>query len=217
MFNLFTPENAKRISIKFFIVSACLIEENWQQAGESGVISSYKICTVHQTLYIGMTSRTVTWVGRLVCKRGSTNAHKILVRRREKDRPLNWPRLWFEAAIKMDHTEVEFKCKCWIQMIRTILLLVAFDVVWTCREIETSQRDTLSPSSMYFSSEHRDGIFFPIDGIDLQAYSLNTQNNNTVFFTAVRTPSVTVYNYYFYRNINFVWSLEVYDDDTTQC
>jgi len=68
---------------------------------------------------------------------------------------------------------------------------------------------------MYFGSEHRDIIFLPIDGIDLQAHSVNTQNNNTVVFTAARTPSVTVYNYYFYRNINFVRSLEVYDDGTT--
>jgi hypothetical protein len=132
-FYLFTPENAKIISIKFFIVSACLIVKNWQQAGERGMIRSYIICTLHQTLYIGMMkSRTVIWVERLVCKLGTTNAHKILVRRLE-DRPLDRPRLWQEAAIKMDLTEVEFKCKCWIQMIRTILFLVAFDAVWTCR------------------------------------------------------------------------------------
>jgi hypothetical protein len=31
----------------------------------------------------------IIWVGRLVCKRGTTNAHKILVRRLEKDRPLD--------------------------------------------------------------------------------------------------------------------------------
>jgi hypothetical protein len=44
--------------------------------------------------YIGMmTSRTVIWVGRLVCKRGTTNAHKILFRRLENDRPLDRPRL----------------------------------------------------------------------------------------------------------------------------
>jgi hypothetical protein len=55
---------------------------------------------------------------------------------------------------------------------------------------------------MYFGSEHRD-MFLPIDLIDLQAHSVNTQNN-TVDFTAERTPSVTVYNYYFSRNINFV-------------
>jgi hypothetical protein len=70
---------------------------------------------------------------------------------------------------------------------------------------------------MYFVSEHRNIIFLPIDGIDLQAHSVNTQNNNTVVLTAARTPSVTVYNYeyYFYRNTNFVRSLEVYDDGTT--
>jgi hypothetical protein len=40
-----------------------------------------------------MKSRTVIWVGRLVCKHGTTNAHKILVLRLEKDRPLDRPRL----------------------------------------------------------------------------------------------------------------------------
>jgi hypothetical protein len=56
------------------------------------MIRSYIICTLHQTLYIGMMkSRTVIWVGRLVCKRGTTNAHKILLRRLEKDRPLTDP------------------------------------------------------------------------------------------------------------------------------
>jgi hypothetical protein len=65
---------------------------------------------------------------------------------------------------------------------------------------------------MNVGSEHIDIIFLPIDGMDLQVHSVNTQNNNTVVFTAARTPSVTVYNYYFYRNINFVRSLEVYDD-----
>jgi hypothetical protein len=68
---------------------------------------------------------------------------------------------------------------------------------------------------MYFGSEQTDSTFLQIDGIDLQAHSVNTQNNNTVVFTAARTPSVTVYNYYFSRNTNFVWSLEVYDDGTT--
>jgi hypothetical protein len=63
---------------------------------------------------------------------------------------------------------------------------------------------------MYFGSEHRDIIFLPIDGIDLQARSVNKQNNNTVF-TVVRTHFVTVYNYYFSRNT----SLEVYDDGAT--
>jgi hypothetical protein len=106
----------------------------------------------------------------------------------------------------MDLTEVDFKCKCWIQMIRTILFLVAFDAVWTCRLI-TFQRNMLPPTSMYFGSEHRHIIFLPIDGIDLQAHSVNTQNN-TVVFTAGRTPSVTVYNYYFSRNKNFIRSLE---------
>jgi hypothetical protein len=100
----------------------------------------------------------------------------------------------------MDLAGVQFKCKCWIQMIRTVLFLVAFDAVWTCREIKMFQRNTLSPSSMYFCSEHWDIIFLPIDDIGLQAHSVNTQNNNTVVFTAARTPSVTVYNYYFSRN-----------------
>jgi hypothetical protein len=62
---------------------------------------------------------------------------------------------------------------------------------------------------------HRDSIFLPIHGIDLQAHSVNTQNNNTVAFTAARTPSVTVYNYYFSRNITFIRILEVYDDGAT--
>jgi hypothetical protein len=44
--------------------------------------------------YIGMMkSRTVILVGRLVCKRGTTNAHKISVQSLEKDRPLDRPRL----------------------------------------------------------------------------------------------------------------------------
>jgi hypothetical protein len=98
-------------------------------------------------------------------------------------------------------------CKCWIQMIRTILFLVALDAVWTCREIKTFQRNTLSPSSVNFGSEHKDIIFLRIDGIDLQAHSVNTQNN-TVVFTAGRTPSVTVYNFYFPRKANFIRSLE---------
>jgi hypothetical protein len=67
---------------------------------------------------------------------------------------------------------------------------------------------------MYFGSERRDIIFLPIDGIDLGAHSVNTQNN-TVVFTVARTPSVTVYNYYFSRNTNFVRSLEVFEDDAT--
>jgi hypothetical protein len=213
--NLFTPENAKRISITFFTASACLRVKNWKQAGERGMIRSYIICKLHQTLYIGMMkSRTVMWVGRLVCTCGTTNEHNILVRRLEKGRPLDRPRIWQEATIEMDLTEVEFKCKFWIQVIRTILFLVAFDSLWTCREIKPFQRNTLSPSSMYFVSEHGD-IFLPIDGIDLQAHSVNTQNNNTVVFTAARTPSVIVYNYYFYRNTNFVRSLEGYDDSAT--
>jgi hypothetical protein len=70
---------------------------------------------------------------------------------------------------------------------------------------------------MYFGSEQTDSIFLPIDGIDLQAHRVNTQNNNTVVFTAARIHSVTVYYYYFSRNINFVRSLEVYDEGTTQC
>jgi hypothetical protein len=49
----------------------------------------------------------------------------------------------------------------------------------------------------------------------LQAHSVNTQNNNTVVFTAARTPSVTEYNYYFSWNTNFILSLEVYDDGAT--
>jgi hypothetical protein len=58
------------------------------------MIRSYIICTLHQMIYIGMMkSRTVIWVGRLVSKRGTTNAHKIFVRRLEKDRPLDRPRL----------------------------------------------------------------------------------------------------------------------------
>jgi hypothetical protein len=65
---------------------------------------------------------------------------------------------------------------------------------------------------MYFGSEHRDIIFLQIDDIDLKAHSVNTQNNNIVVFTFVRTPSVTLYNYYLFRNINFVLSLEVYED-----
>jgi hypothetical protein len=73
-------------------------------------------------------------------------------------------------------------------MIRRILILVAFDAVWTCREIKTFHRNTLSPSSMYFGSERRDIIFLPIDVIDLQAHSVNTQNNNTVVFTARELP-----------------------------
>jgi hypothetical protein len=93
--------------------------------------------------------------------------------------------------------------------------LVAFGAVWTCREINTFQRNTLSNSSVYFGSEHGYSIFLRVDGIDLQAHSVNTQNNNTVVITVVRTPSVIVYKYYFYRNTNFVQSLEVYDDDAT--
>jgi hypothetical protein len=62
------------------------------------------------------------------------------------------------------------KCRCWIQMIRTILFLVAFDSVWTCRETKTFQRNTLSPSSMYFGPEHKYIIFLQIDGIDIQAH-----------------------------------------------
>jgi hypothetical protein len=77
-------------------------------------------------------------------------------------------------------------------MIRTILFLVSFDSVWTCREIKAFQRNMLSPSSVYFGSEHRDIIFLQIDGIDLKAHSVNTQNNNTVVFPATRTPSVTI-------------------------
>jgi hypothetical protein len=115
----------------------------------------------------------------------------------------------------MDLTEVDFNCMCWNQMITTTIFLVAFDAVRTCREIKTFQRNTLSPSSMYFGSKHRDIIFLPIHAIDVQAHSVNTQNNNTVVFTVVRTTSVTLYNYYFYRNINFVRSLEVYDDGAT--
>jgi hypothetical protein len=84
----------------------------------------------------------------------------------------------------MDLTEVDFKCKCWIQMLRTILFIVAFDAVWTCRETKTFQRNTLSPSSTYIGSEHGD-IFIPIDGIDLQAHSFNTQNNNTVTYSGL--------------------------------
>jgi hypothetical protein len=68
---------------------------------------------------------------------------------------------------------------------------------------------------MYFGSEHRDIIFLPIHGIDLQAHSVNTQNNNAAVFTAARTPSVTVYNYYYYSYTNFIRSFEVYDDGTT--
>jgi hypothetical protein len=117
----------------------------------------------------------------------------------------------------MDLTEVDFKCKCRIQIIRTILFLVAFDSVRTCREIKTFQTNTLSPSSVYFGSVHRDSILLLIHGIDPQAHSVNTQINNSVVFTAVRTPSVTVYNYYFSRYINFVRSLEVYGDSATYC
>jgi hypothetical protein len=50
----------------------------------------------------------------------------------------------------------------------------------------------LSPSTVYSGSVHRDSILLPIHGIDLQAHSVSTQNNNTVVFTAIRTPSVTV-------------------------
>jgi hypothetical protein len=46
------------------------------------------------------------WHWRL--NRWTNNAHKIFVRRLEKDRPLDRPRLWQKAAIKMDLTEVEF-------------------------------------------------------------------------------------------------------------
>jgi hypothetical protein len=67
---------------------------------------------------------------------------------------------------------------------------------------------------MYFGSERGD-IFLPIDGIE--AHSVNTQNNNTVVFTAARTPSVTVdeYNYYFSRNTKFARSLEVLEESAT--
>jgi hypothetical protein len=68
------------------------------------------------------------------------------------------------------------------------------------------QTITLSPSSVYYGSVHRESIFLTIHGIDLQAHSVDTQNN-TVVFTPVRTPSVIVYNYYFSRNTNFVRSL----------
>jgi hypothetical protein len=67
---------------------------------------------------------------------------------------------------------------------------------------------------MYFGTEQTDIIFLPIDGTDLQAHSVNTQNN-TVVFTAARTPSVTVNNYNFSRNTNFVRSLEVFEDGAT--
>jgi hypothetical protein len=69
--------------------------KNWQEAGEYDMIRIYIVYTLQQTLYIGMMKpRAVIWVGRLVCRRETTNAHTILVRGLENDRPLDRPRLW---------------------------------------------------------------------------------------------------------------------------
>jgi hypothetical protein len=77
------------------------------------------------------------------------------------------------------------------------------------------QTNTLPPSSMYFGSEHRDIVFLPIDGIDLQ---LTASTHRTTLSSSQLTElCVTVYNYYFSRNINFIRILEVNDDGTTQC
>jgi hypothetical protein len=61
-------------------------------------------------------SRRMRWVGHIACIGDMRNAHNVLVRRLEGERPSRRPRHKWEHNIGMDFREVEWEVVEWIHL-----------------------------------------------------------------------------------------------------